>query len=405
MPKPWEKYKGGVKPWEKYQTSSDATATQTFNPVPEQPIEDIKPSLGRLMNFQNPYAMAMTNPQQIASDANLVLRTGLPLLASPLPPILRAPLTGALSGTASLVGNALMNVANKKNVPLGEQFQEAGKDALIGMGLQGAAEGASALAPKLAKGLYGSALKPSTTLSPAERSAVINTGLNKTKLAVSGGGYDKLQKNITDINDLISNQVMKAAVKGKTINTESVANRLDDVRKYFEDFAFPKQYMEKIDVLKNEFLEQHGKVIPVNKAQDIKKRTYQILKNAYGELGSASVESSKAIARGLKEELVNLPVLKNLNATDSELLRFEEELSRAVGRSGNYNLMKLGTSAGGALGYAVSGTPVGGKFGAVLTHLIDNPNIKSRLALLINKAQGLSKITVPIVNATEELVK
>lgn len=413
MPNPWEKYQtSSASPWSKYKnpsaTQSDVTTTQLFNKPQEVPrtiTGDIANLAARFAPYASPQTMGYIPPTKFAEDANVVLRGGLPLMASPLPPLLRIPATGALSGTATLVGNALTNFAQNKSVPLSKQFAEAGKDAITAMGLQAGGEAIGLAGQKIGSRLYGSALKPSTTLSPAERNAIIKTGM-KGGYAVSQGGYGNLQSQIKDVNNLIDDNVVNAARQGKSVNTNVVAGKLDDVKKYFGDFAFPKQYTDKIDALKKEFLEQHGATIPVDKAQDIKKRTYQILKNAYGELGSASVESSKAIARGLKEELVNqIPVLKNLNATDSDLLRFEEELARAVGRAGNYNIMKLGTSAGSALGYAVSGSPVGGKFGAVLTHLIDNPNIKSRLALLLNKAQAVPKTIVPVVNATTELTK
>lgn len=61
--------------------------------------------------------------------------------------------------------------------------------------------------------------------------------------------------------------------------------------------------------------------LPVEIAQKLKQGTYRVLKGKYGEVGSASTEAQKALARGLKEGISEaVPAVAPLNARESALL-------------------------------------------------------------------------------------
>jgi hypothetical protein len=121
----------------------------------------------------------------------------------------------------------------------------------------------------------------------------------------------------------------------------------------------------------------------------MKQGTYQALgSKAYGEVKGASIEAQKALARGLKEEIANqFPEIGNLNADESRLLDLQPVLEKAVNRISNHQLIGIGTPVAGAATQAVTGSGGAGVVAAVLKAVLDNPNVKSRLAISISKAQ------------------
>jgi Fe-S cluster assembly scaffold protein SufB len=129
----------------------------------------------------------------------------------------------------------------------------------------------------------------------------------------------------------------------------------------------------------------------------MKQGTYQQLSaKAYGELKSASIESQKALARGLKEELANtFPELNDLNAQDSKLLDLRPVLEKAIQRESNHQLGGISTPITAGAAKAVTGSNTAAAVAAVLKAVVDNPNIKSRIAIALSK-QG---VTLPAANA------
>jgi hypothetical protein len=139
--------------------------------------------------------------------------------------------------------------------------------------------------------------------------------------------------------------------------------------------------------------------IPVDQAQAMKQGTYQQLKGrAYGELKSATIESQKALARGLKEELeAQFPEIKGLNAQEGQFFNLQGTIEKALARIGNHQLIGIGTPIMAGAGGAVGGAPAAGAAG-VLKLVLDNPTVKSRLAIAINKA-GRGAIPLTSANA------
>jgi hypothetical protein len=103
-----------------------------------------------------------------------------------------------------------------------------------------------------------------------------------------------------------------------------------------------------------------------------------------------AIEADKAMARGIKEELVSqYPELATLNAKDSALINLDEGLERAVNRIRNYDIIKLGDTVIGAGGLA-SGGPVGALSAGLLKHVLEAPTMKARLAFTLNKAKRIN---------------
>jgi hypothetical protein len=121
-------------------------------------------------------------------------------------------------------------------------------------------------------------------------------------------------------------------------------------------------------------------------AQAMKQGTYAVLKGKFGEQGSAAVEAQKALARGLKEEIASqFPEIDNLNKAESKLLDLQPILERAVNRTANHQLIGIGTPVAGAAAKAVTGSSGIGAAAGILKAVLDDPWIKSRLAIAVSK--------------------
>lgn len=287
---------------------------------------------------------------------------------------------------------------------MGEAAGQGTADALM-LGAPKIAQGAGAVvskvAPQIAEKMYASALKPSTTIPAAQRSTILQTGLNNS-IPISEAGAAKLSGLIDDLNNQIKGKIQDGANKGATIDPRAVAARADQVKGKFTNQVNPDSDLAAIDASKQEFLNnQHvppagaaGPVpgIPVDVAQAMKQGTYQQLKaRAYGQLGSGTIEAQKALARGIKEELqTQFPEIGGLNAQEAKFMGLDSVLEKAINRIGNHNLVGIGTPiVGGAAGAAAGGPAAIASM--VLKATLDDPIVKSRLAIILNKA-GRGKI-------------
>ena len=248
------------------------------------------------------------------------------------------------------------------------------------------------------EGMYESALKPSTTLSNADRTALVQTGLEKG-IPVSQGGLAKLGDLMDDTNAKIQAVIDKDPTR--PITTVPAIRNLDAVRAKFGDQVTPQPDLNEINQVESNFL-QNPKLqvqgagpgpasLPASAAQKMKSGTYTALGDkAYGELKSANIESQKGLARGLKDEIATqFPEINDLNADDSRMLDLQPVLERAVNRIGNHQLIGIGTPIAGATGAALTGS---GKIGMVvgtLKAVVDNPIVKSRLAIALSKANNI----------------
>lgn len=249
----------------------------------------------------------------------------------------------------------------------------------------------------IAERMYQSALKPSRTMGAAKIESAVNTGLEQ-QIPVSAPGAEKLGDLIDDLNDKIKAQI--ASGPTNTVNKFAVTSRLRDTAKAFSTQVNPESDLSAVSESGNEFLRNQPNQIPAADAQALKQGTYKQLKNrAYGELGTATVESQKALARGIKEELVNqFPEIGDLNAQESKAINLDGALQSAVQRIGNHQLIGIGTPiVGSAAGVATGSAPAVAVAGA-LKAIIDNPVIKSKLAIQLWKA-GRGKVTLNMAKA------
>jgi hypothetical protein len=268
---------------------------------------------------------------------------------------------------------------------------------------------------------YQSALKPSTTIPPAKVQGMVQTGLEQG-IPVSKSGAAKLSSLIDDLNDKVTAEI--AAQPGRTVDPNKVAIRADQIKPKFENQVNSGEDLAAIEGSKQQFLSEQGArpgkpagapqptgildesgkpimnegtpAVPAKPAspmaamdaQTMKQGTYTQLKGkAYGELKSASIEAQKALARGLKEELENaFPELHDTNQALSKAFDLQPVLEKAIQRGANHQIMGIGTPIVAGAAKAVTGSTGISTAAAALKAVVDNPVVKSRLAIALNRS-------------------
>lgn len=409
MAGPWEKYQSSAQPetgpWAKYAAPppSEAPADQ-----PRSVSDQLSDATSEWWKQVNPVsavqglAEAARHPIDTASNllnaqGALALKAKDALQQKNYPAAVRHGINYLIPVLGPQI-DAAGDLADK-----GEGAKAAGMTAGIAtnIALPEALKGVSLKAPvgALAERMYKSALKPSVaSYSTSEVGNMVKSGLNN-EIPVSAAGAQKLSGLITDLSDQVKSTIQSGSKAGATINKFKVASRLGDAAKKFTTQVNPEADLNAIAESGNEFLRNQPGQIPADAAQALKQGTYQQLKGkAYGELKSGSIEAQKALARGIKEELeTQFPEIKGLNATQGQLINLDEALERAVRRIDNHQLLGLGTPMAAAAGGVLTGSGAGAAATGILKMVLDDPGVKSRLAIQLNKAKA--GIPLPMAQA------
>lgn len=313
-----------------------------------------------------------------------------PVAAMTLPAVAAAaPITTALGIGGGIGGQKLAHAGAEALGATPDQADLAGDVGGVAGGYLGSkvpAIGQKALLlGKTPAEAYQSALKPSTTIPPAKVDRMVQTGL-ENEIPVSKGGAEKLQSLLEDLQDKVTQEI--GSGQGKTISKGAVLQRLNPVAARFAQQVTPAADLNAIADTGTEFAASHPADIPAADAQAMKVGTYQQLKGkAYGELKSATIESQKALARGLKEELANaFPELSNLNAQESKIYDLQPILEKAIQRQANHQIMGIGTPIVTGATKAVTGSTGLSAVAGAIKAVVDNPIVKSKLAISLNKA-------------------
>lgn len=238
---------------------------------------------------------------------------------------------------------------------------------------------------KLPERLYQSALKPTWSMFKKDAGEMLKTGIEH-EIPVSASGMDMLQSKINSIGQKITQGITGPAMAGRTVNAGKVLATLDDLENFYRNTAAPKQSLDIIQGLRDEFAQYHGVPMTLDVAQQLKVNTYQLLKQSYGEMKSAKIEGLKNIARGLKEQIEQVwPEVKGLNEEQSKLLGLDDALYRALWRIENHQMMGIGSGIAGTAGHAVMGGP-GAVAGLLGKFVLDDPTIKSKIAIALAKS-------------------
>lgn len=308
---------------------------------------------------------------------------------------------GAAGKVAKLSGAATVGSELKGLAAAADPVTNASK-AISGTVAKGVNAATKPLAQR-AENLYQSALKPTKSVRN-DFPTVVKTGL-KNGIVLGKGSLDDVKGMLEDIRQQVDDSIDAASTGGQTlITTEDVVGRMQRAREFFNNVPGGSKYVEQLDGLADTFLKEQGQYIPLQKAQSIKKATYQIINDSYGQLEKAHTEGLKDIARGLKEEIVSkVPELKGLNLKQQELIGLEKALNDFLGRTGNRQSVDLATGMGTAVGMAASGLKGAAKAfatGKMLKTFLDDPAFKSWRALVYYR---LGKGVAPTGKLSEKI--
>lgn len=236
-----------------------------------------------------------------------------------------------------------------------EAVEEGGKQAAgeaIGLGVGAVAK---PVLKHVAGAVMQSAVKPGVKATTRafmrgvapEDLPVVKTLLNEG-ISVSQGGIAKLDKIISASNDEVSDIIKNLP---GAIQPSNVAKRVDPVIAEAMNQVNRRADVGAAKGAVKEFLADYPNALSPIEAQNLKKGTYKALgKKAYGELGSTAIESQKAIARGLKEEVeqeanrfsANLgDKVAAINAREGKAIDAKEAIAKRLAAAGNRDHLAL----------------------------------------------------------------
>lgn len=342
---------------------------------------------GSIEGFKNSLA---TDPVGVLADMSTVFTGG----AGAAKGIAKGAQLAGKAGLAEGLGRAaeLAGTAASMTDPI----------SLAGKGVGAIGRGVSAITPDALKvtpeKLYGSALKPSTTLSPDKRAAIIQTGIQE-RILPNAVGNDKLGGIRQQLGEQIGNIVGERAnleasgAVPRTIDPEALVSGAMDYTGNKLGYSPNKGILlGRADNTFTNFLDNFGPSnLDTETAQRIKQRAQLESKKAYDEpLTTPAQEANKALARQLRVAIEqNVPEVAPLNQRLSRLEALSDPVERAAARSGNWDWLGLGAglSGGGGLGWALGG-PTGAAIGAAAGMVGRQPGTKARAAFALDSARS-----------------
>lgn len=184
-----------------------------------------------------------------------------------------------------------------------------------------------------AKWLMKTAVKPSVTLPGKKVSQAMGTMLDEG-IYPTMSGMQKATKIAGSLDDMVDDIITKSPAQ---VNVARVGSRLREPFEAAKTQVNPKADMAAVRSTWDEFVNSplvKGKTeIPVKTAHEIKKGTYASLgKKSFNEVGTASTEAQKALARGAREEVAAaVPEVKPLLSRQADLMNVKEvALPRAL---------------------------------------------------------------------------
>ena len=277
-----------------------------------------------------------------------------------------------------------------------------------------------------AQKLYTEALKPGMeqkieglTGAVPDYPAVVKTAL-ANKIPVSMLGIQKVKALIDSLHDRYMDLVYNYP-QAEPVSPSAVAAKTARSKSQFATAA-PTPNQNAIDAVANDFMAQHTVTtpgipasaltdasgqplraaissgttevpIPLAIAQDLKTKTYAQLRDMYGEQGRATVEATKDLAFGLKEEIakslsdISGVDVSSLTSKESKFIGLDQALQRAVAKNMTKPAHTVGNAAIGAVGGTLTGHAGVGTALGLMKGIISDPEVKSKLAIAINTVQ------------------
>jgi len=227
-------------------------------------------------------------------------------------------------------------------------------------------------------------LRKSTTLDNGGAKGVTSTGIFNNAVTKIDGLEDGLQVllkdskrviPVADIRKVTDPLVQKYRAAGLTGDAQMMTSQIDELEKF------------------------HGKAIPVEVANEVKRTLYDKVRNGYGELSTESKEGYKAIARALKEGIASK--VKGVDVANKELRRtgriadsMLEKMTKDE-RAKTLNLMDFAVGGGGIAAFGIPGiAAIAGKKAIESTvgqkTIMNTLNTTSKVAGKVGSIPGVS---------------
>ena len=308
------------------------------------------------------------------------------------------------AGATNLLKQADYALGNKQDPGVVENLKQLPSEVGTGMAMEAGGqvtgkvvEKAVRLLGKYAPKLYESAMKPSTTLKEAIRDKRVNTAL-KNEIIVSKKGLAKSKDIIADINNTIKSRI-EGASQGLE-NAVEIDKALEPVAdlsaKIFKKNINPSKDMRYVAKYISDVQETRPEFISVQDAQAFKQTLNKELDTFYKNLASGKAtppvieaQTKAAMADGLRAEITTMfPEVATLNAKEGALIELNKSLTQAVNRIRNREIIPLLT------GIALGTSPSNSVLKALALKAVEHPEVKSRLAIALYKANAQKAGTI-----------
>ena len=214
-------------------------------------------------------------------------------------------------------------------------------------------------------------------------------------------GMVKAQGFVTDWHNQVNKIIDDAGASNKSIKVDDMLNPLQDLRKQVENSVDPNRQSDLSAIDKiidgiNESKQATGKnTISVREAQDLKQRLQgDINWNRSAQTADPmTLTAQKEMAKGVRQSIEQMvPEVKGLNLQQSDMLDLMDALEGPVRRIERRNMIgietPITTGVGGVVGSTVGMPMAGAAVGAALG-ILDQPTVKARLAIEMNRIQKL----------------
>jgi hypothetical protein len=191
--------------------------------------------------------------------------------------------------------------------------------------------------------LMQSALKPTQTARQSGAADVAIRELLDRGISPTRGGVNQLQALIESGNTRLTDAIAGSTA---TVRSNELLRYLPDVERRFSQQVTPTKDLAAIREVGADFLATRPASIPVQDVQALKQGTYRILRDKYGQIGSAETEAQKAVARAAKDAVSDaVPEAAGLNNELSRLYTTLDVAERRALMEANKNPMGLAALA------------------------------------------------------------
>lgn len=158
------------------------------------------------------------------------------------------------------------------------------------------------------------------------------------------GGMISASKKANELSNIVKQEIANSPA---TVNVVRSASPLRETYNNALNQVNPEADLNAVRAAWGQFVKSplvNGKTeIPVQVAQSLKTGTYRALADKYGEIGSASTEAQKALARGLRDEIAKaVPGVVEPLKREAALRQVMDVAGRRSLMAGNNNMFGLG---------------------------------------------------------------